>query len=97
MYLPNIFVSTVGDEVKGWKVAVYGQQIQTQQHDQNLDDDPNQGGAGTQSQNLWTEPAHSQQTIPIKLIWHKTSIKTVKKERNVHRFWIPSAIPASKM
>lgn len=32
VYLPNIFVSTVGDEIKGWEVAVYGQQVQTQQH-----------------------------------------------------------------
>lgn len=58
VYLPNIFVSTVGDEIKGWEVAVYSQQVQTQQHHQYLDDDPHQGSAGTQSKNLWTEPSH---------------------------------------
>lgn len=57
-YLPNIFVSTVGNEVKGREVAVYRQQIQTQQHYQDFNDDPHEGSAGTQSKNLWTEPSH---------------------------------------
>lgn len=58
VYLPNIFISTVGDEIKGWEVAVYGQQVQTQQHHQHLNDDPHEGSAGTQSENLWAKPLH---------------------------------------
>lgn len=58
-YLPNIFVSAVGNEVKGGEVAVNRQQVQTQQHYQDLNDNPHEGGARTQSQNLWTEPTHT--------------------------------------
>lgn len=62
VYLPNIFVSTVGDEIKGREVAVDSQQVQTQQHHQDLDDDPHEGSAGTQSKNLWAEPSHEENT-----------------------------------
>lgn len=58
MCLPNIFVSTVGNEIEGGEVAVNSQQIQTQEHHQDLDDDPHQGSAGTQPKNFWTEPSH---------------------------------------
>lgn len=71
IYLPNIFVSAVGDEIEGWKVAVYSQQVQTQQHDQNLNDDPHEGSAGTQSKNLWTESLHKVKQAVTKCSWHK--------------------------
>lgn len=41
---------------------MYRQQVQTQQHHQNLDDDPHEGSTGTQSQHLWTEPSHKDKT-----------------------------------
>lgn len=37
---PNIFVSTVGDEIEGWEVSVYSEKVQTQKHDQDLNNDP---------------------------------------------------------
>lgn len=61
-HLPNIFVSTVGDEVEGGEVAVHCQQVQTQQHHQDLDDDPHEGSAGIHSKDLWTEPSHTDDT-----------------------------------
>lgn len=71
-HLPNIFVSTVGNKVKGWEVAVYRQQVQAQQHHQDLDDDPHEGGAGTQSKNLWAEPSHKDDSQSlIWLIWYE--------------------------
>ena len=44
---------------------MYRQQVQTQQHHQDLDDDPHEGSAGTQSKNLWAEPSHKDNTHSI--------------------------------
>lgn len=52
----NIFVSTVGHKVERWKICVHREQVQTQQHYKNLNDDPNQSSACTQTKNLWAEP-----------------------------------------
>lgn len=53
---PDIFVATVCDEVKGREVRVHCEQVEAQQHGQDLDDHPHQRRAGTQTQHLWTEP-----------------------------------------
>lgn len=55
-HLPHIFVSAVGDQVEGGEVAVHRQQVEAEQHHQHLDDHPHQGRAGTQAQDLRTEP-----------------------------------------
>lgn len=44
---------------------MYRQQVQTQQHQQDFDDYPHEGGAGTQSKDLWTEPSHKENTHPV--------------------------------
>lgn len=46
-HLPNIFVSAVGNEIKGGEVTMHREQVQTQQHDQHFNDDPHEGSAGT--------------------------------------------------
>lgn len=55
--LPNIFVSTVGNKVEGGKICMNCEQVQTQQHYKNLNDDPNQSSACTQTKDLWAEPS----------------------------------------
>lgn len=37
--------------------------VETQQHDQDLYDYPHQSSAGTQTKDLWTEPAIEEETI----------------------------------
>lgn len=60
--IPHIFVSTVSNKVKRWEVCVNCEQVKTEQHDKNFNDDPNQSCACTQTQNLWTEPEHVEKT-----------------------------------
>lgn len=54
---PNIFVSTVGHKVEGGKICVHCEQVQAQQHRKNLNDDPNQSSACTQTKDFWAEPS----------------------------------------
>lgn len=54
---PNIFVATVGNKVESGKICVHCEQVQTQQHYKNLNDDPNQSSACTQTKDLWAEPS----------------------------------------
>lgn len=56
MASPNIFVSRKGHQIDGGEVSVNGHQIKTEEHSQNLDNEPHQGRAGLNPKNLWRKP-----------------------------------------
>lgn len=56
MSSPNIFVSRKGHQVDGGEVSVNGYQVKTEEHSQNLDNEPHQGQTGLNAQNLWRKP-----------------------------------------
>lgn len=51
--LPDVFVSRKGHQIDSGEVSVYCHQIKTEEHSQNLNNEPDQSWTRLNTQNLW--------------------------------------------